>query len=317
MWTQSAASEIAFDSASGHRHGSRSFADGNWGGLAVDSSADPRKLETELMAELVGNLLVAQSGGPTAVINASVAGVVQEAGKHEFVEEIYGGLNGILGILNEELVDLNDERAKTIEGLKHTPAAALGTCRYKVDFKKKPEQAAKDMDRLFEVFQAHNIRYFFYIGGNDSQDTAHKIHEEAVKRAWDMRIIGVPKTIDNDLPHTDHCPGFGSVIKYNAATVMEVALDVGSMATDDGAVCIIEVMGRSAGWIAAGTILARVKPTDAPHIILVPEIAFNEATFLAKVKETVALHKYCVVVVGEGVKNAAGEEIGEIGRAHV
>ena len=125
-----------------------------------------------------------------------------------------------------------------------------------------------------------------------------------------MRVIGVPKTIDNDLPHTDHCPGFGSVIKYNAATVMEVALDVGSMATDDGAVCIIEVMGRSAGWIAAGTILARVKPTDAPHIILVPEIAFNEATFLAKVKETVALHKYCVVVVGEGVKNAAGEEIG-------
>ena len=262
------------------------------------------------MAELVGNLLVAQSGGPTAVINASVAGVVQEAGKHEFVEEIYGGLNGILGILNEELVDLNDERAKTIEGLKHTPAAALGTCRYKVDFKKKPEQAAKDMDRLFEVFQAHNIRYFFYIGGNDSQDTAHKIHEEAVKRAWDMRIIGVPKTIDNDLPHTDHCPGFGSVIKYNAATVMEVALDVGCMATDDGAVCIIEVMGRSAGWIAAGTILARVKPTDAPHIILVPEIPFNEAAFLAKVKETVAVNKYCVVVVGEGVKNAAGEEIG-------
>ncbi|GDY21999.1 pyrophosphate--fructose 6-phosphate 1-phosphotransferase [Verrucomicrobiota bacterium] len=262
------------------------------------------------MAELVGNLLVAQSGGPTAVINASVAGVVQEAGKHEFVEEIYGGLNGILGILNEELIDLNDERAKTIEGLKHTPAAALGTCRYKIDFKKKPEQAAKDMDRLFEVFQAHNIRYFFYIGGNDSQDTAHKINEEAVKRAWDMRIIGVPKTIDNDLPHTDHCPGFGSVIKYNAATVMEVACDVGSMATDDGACCIIEVMGRSAGWIAAGTILARRKPSDAPHIILVPEIALNETAFLAKVKETVEAHKFCVVVVGEGVKNAAGEEIG-------
>ncbi len=254
--------------------------------------------------------MVAQSGGPTAVINASVAGVVQEAGKHEFVEEIYGGLNGILGILNEELIDLNDERAKTIEGLKHTPAAALGTCRYKIDFKKKPEQAAKDMDRLFEVFQAHNIRYFFYIGGNDSQDTANKINEEAIRRAWDMRIIGVPKTIDNDLPHTDHCPGFGSVIKYNAATVMEVACDVGSMATDDGACCIIEVMGRSAGWIAAGTILARRKATDAPHIILVPEIALNETVFLAKVKETVEAHKFCVVVVGEGVKNAAGDEIG-------
>src|SRR6185295_7839629 len=133
------------------------------------------------MAELVGNLLVAQSGGPTAVINASLAGVVQEAGRHEFIEEIYGGLNGILGVLNEELIDLNDEKARTIEGLKYTPAAALGTCRYKIDFIKKPEQAARDLDRLFQVFQAHNIRYFFYIGGNDSQDTANKIHQEALK----------------------------------------------------------------------------------------------------------------------------------------
>src|SRR5882724_7969870 len=144
------------------------------------------------MAELSGNLLVAQSGGPTAVINASVAGVVQEAGRHDFIENIYGGLNGILGLLNEELIDLNEEKAKTIEGLKHTPAAALGTCRYKIDFKKKPEQAAKDMDRLFQVLQAHNIRYFFYAGGNDSQDTAHKIHEEAIKRAWEMRVVGIP-----------------------------------------------------------------------------------------------------------------------------
>jgi 6-phosphofructokinase 1 len=262
------------------------------------------------MTDLVGNLLVAQSGGPTAVINASVAGVVQEAGRHESIEEIYGGLNGILGILNENLIDLNDERAKTIEGLKHAPAAALGTCRYKIDFKKKPEQAAKDMDRLFEVFQAHNIRYFFYIGGNDSQDTACKINEEAAKRNWEMRIIGVPKTIDNDLPHTDHCPGFGSVIKYNAATVMEVAADVGSMATDDGACCIVEVMGRAAGWIAGGTVLARRKADDAPHIILLPEIAFDEAAFLEKVRQTIAAHKFCVIVVGEGLKNAAGQEIG-------
>src|SRR5438309_11219174 len=140
------------------------------------------------MAELVGNLLVAQSGGPTAVINASLAGVVQEAGKHQCIEEIYGGLNGILGILDEELVDINEEKARTIEGLKHTPAAALGTCRYKIDFKKKPEKAAADMDRLFEVFQAHNIRYFFYAGGNDSQDTASKIHEEALKRGYEMRV---------------------------------------------------------------------------------------------------------------------------------
>lgn len=262
------------------------------------------------MAELVGNLLVAQSGGPTAVINASVAGVIQEAGKHGEIEEIYGGANGILGILNEELIDLNEEKARAIEGLKHTPGPALGTCRYKIDFKKKPEQAAKDMDRLFEVFQAHNIRYFFYVGGNDSQDTSNQIHAEAVKRNYEIRVIGVPKTIDNDLPHTDHCPGYGSVIKYAATTVMEVAMDVGGMATDDGACCIIEVMGRSAGWIAAGTALARRTASDAPHIVLLPEIAFNEEAFLAKVKETLESHKYCVVVVGEGLKNAAGEEIG-------
>src|ERR1051325_864272 len=261
------------------------------------------------MAELVGNLLVGQSGGPTAVINASVAGVVQEAGKHECIEGIYGGLNGILGILNEELIDLNEEKARTIEALKHTPAAALGTCRYKLDFKKKPERAAMDMDRLFQVVQAHNIRYFFYAGGNDSQDTAHKIHEQAIKRGYEMRVIGVPKTIDNDLPHTDHCPGFGSVAKYNGATVMEIALDVGSMATDDGACCIIEVMGRSAGWIAGGAVLAKRHPMDAPHIVLLPEIPLDEERFLEKVRETIATLKHCIVVVGEGLKNTAGDEI--------
>ena len=262
------------------------------------------------MAELVGNLLVGQSGGPTAVINASLAGVLQEAGKHECIEEIYGGLNGILGILGEELIDINEQKAKTIEGLRYTPAAALGTCRYKIDFKKKPEKAAQDMDRLFEVFKAHNIRFFFYIGGNDSQDTSHKIHLESVKRGWDMRVIGVPKTIDNDLPHTDSCPGYGSVIKYNAATVMEIAFDVGSMATDDGSCCIVEVMGRAAGWIAAGTIVAKREPADAPHIILLPELPFNEEKFLARMKQVVDEHHYCVVVVGEGLKNEAGEEIG-------
>lgn len=261
------------------------------------------------MAELRGNLLVAQSGGPTAVINASVAGVIQQAGKHEAIEEIYGGLNGILGILNEEIIDLQDEQNKAIEGLKHTPAAALGTCRYKIDFKKKPDQAARDMNRLFEVFQAHNIRYFFYAGGNDSQDTAHKIHEEAIKRGWEMRVIGIPKTIDNDLPHTDHCPGYGSAIKYNGATLMEIAIDVGSMATDDGACCVIEVMGRSAGWIAAGSVLAKRNPDDAPHIVLLPEIPLDEEGFFKRVQEVVERLKYCVVVVGEGLKNKAGEEI--------
>jgi 6-phosphofructokinase 1 len=232
------------------------------------------------MAELVGHLLVAQSGGPTSVINASVAGVIQEAGKHGLIEEIYGGLNGIYGILNEDLIDLNEEKARAIEGLKHTPGAALGTCRYKIDFKKKPEQAAKDMDRLFEVFQAHNIRYFFYAGGNDSQDTSNQIHQEAVKRNYEMRVIGVPKTIDNDLPHTDHTPGFGSAAKYVATTVAEVAIDVGGMATDEGACCIIEIMGRTAGWLAASSVLARRNGSQAPHIILLPELPFNEEQFL-------------------------------------
>jgi 6-phosphofructokinase 1 len=262
------------------------------------------------MAELVGNLLVAQSGGPTAVINASVAGVIQEAGKNGCIEEIYGGLNGILGILNEELIDLNDEKARAIEGLKFTPGPALGTCRYKIDFKKKPEQAAKDMDRLFEVFAAHNIRYFFYIGGNDSQDTSNQIHMQAVQRNYEMRVIGVPKTIDNDLPHTDFCPGFPSAAKYVAATVMEIGLDVGGMATDDGSCCIVEIMGRTAGWLAAGAALAKRSPADGPHIVLLPEIAFNESAFLDKVKSVIAEHKYCIVAVGEGLKNAAGEEIG-------
>jgi 6-phosphofructokinase len=263
------------------------------------------------MAELFGNLLVAQSGGPTCAINASLSGVITEAVEHECIREIYGGLNGILGILNEDLIDLSDEKEKIIKRLKYSPGAALGTCRYKIDFKKKPEKAARDMDRLFQVFQAHDIRYFFYAGGNDSQDTSHKIHEEAVKRGYNMRVIGVPKTIDNDLPHTDHCPGYGSVIKYNCITVTEVGIDVASMATDDGSCCIIEVMGRSAGWIAAGTVLAkRGNPANPPHIILLPELVFEEEKFLAKVKETVDAYKYCVVVAGEGIKNAAGEEIG-------
>ena len=263
------------------------------------------------MAQLEGNLLVGQSGGPTAVINASVAGVMQEAFKHSCIKEIYGGMNGIYGMLREDIIDIRKEKPEDIDGLKYTPAAGLGTCRYKLDFKKKAEKAARDMDRLFEVFKAHNMRYFFYAGGNDSQDTSHKIHLEAEKRGWEMRVIGVPKTIDNDLPHTDHCPGYGSVIKYICATTIEVGLDVGSMATDDGSCCIIEVMGRAAGWISAGAVLAkRGKEDNPPHIILLPEIALDEEAFLAKVKATVAKLRYCIVIVGEGLKNKAGEEIG-------
>ncbi|MBC8245070.1 MAG: 6-phosphofructokinase [Verrucomicrobia bacterium] len=279
--------------------------------LIHDLNAEPETPPAPANDRLVGNLLVAQSGGPTAVINASVAGVIQEAGRHpEQIEEIYGGLNGIFGILHENLIDLNEEKARTIEELKHTPAAALGTCRYKIQFKKNPEQAARDMDRLFEVFKSHNIRYFFYAGGNDSQDTNNKLHHEAIKRGYPLRCIGVPKTIDNDLPHTDHTPGYGSAAKYNATTVMEIAADVASMATDDGSCCIIEVMGRAAGWLAASTVLAKRKPTDGPHIILMPEIPLNEEAFLAKIKETIDQLGYCIVVAGEGVKDTDGNELG-------
>ena len=259
---------------------------------------------------LVGNLLVAQSGGPTAVINSSIAGVISEAGRYECIEEIYGGMNGVYGILQENLIDIGEENTKSIQALKHTPGAALGTCRYKINFKKNPEQAEKDMNRLFEIIKAHNIRYFFYAGGNDSQDTTNKVHLEAAKRGYDIRAIGVPKTIDNDLPHTDHTPGYGSVIKYNATTVMEVGADLRSQATDEGSCCIIEVMGRAAGWIAAGTVLAKEQEDDPPHIILLPEIPFNETKFLVKAMDTVTKNGYCIVVVGEGLKDTEGNEIG-------
>ena len=259
---------------------------------------------------LVGNLLVAQSGGPTAVINSSIAGVISEAGRHECIEEIYGGMNGVYGILQESLIDIGEENTKSIQALKHTPGAALGTCRYKINFKKNPEQAEKDMNRLFEIIKTHNIRYFFYAGGNDSQDTTNKVHLEAAKRGYDIRAIGVPKTIDNDLPHTDHTPGYGSVIKYNATTVMEVGADLRGQATDGGSCCIIEVMGRAAGWIAAGTVLAKEQEDDPPHIILLPEIPFNETKFLVKAMDTVTKNGYCIVVVGEGLKDSEGNEIG-------
>lgn len=259
------------------------------------------------MGEFAGNLLVAQSGGPTSVINASIAGIVLEAGRHDGIEEIYGGLNGILGILREELIDLNEEKARAIQGLKHTPAAALGTCRFKIVLEDENGQNTEDCERLFAVLAAHNIRYFFYIGGNDSQDTAHKVHLAAVKRGYELRVVGVPKTIDNDLPHTDQCPGYGSVIKYNAATVMEISADVGSMSTDDGACCLIEVMGRAAGWIAAGTILAKRSPDEGPHLILVPEIPFDEPLFLTKVKDTITQLGYCIIVVAEGIKGKDGK----------
>ena len=255
------------------------------------------------MAELVGNVLVGQSGGPTSVINASVAGLIAEALNHECIEEIYGTLNGVLGILHEDLIDLAAESQQQIRALKHTPGAALGTCRFKL---KKPA----DFDRVLEVFKAHNIRYFFYIGGNDSQDTADKISKLAQAQGYELRVIGVPKTIDNDLPGTDHCPGYASAIKYIATSVREVAADNEAMGQGD-LVSIIEVMGRSAGWIAAGAALAKRKdhPHDPPHLIYLPEIPFDQTKCIEDVKRILKREKFCQIVVAEGLVDADGNYV--------
>lgn len=256
------------------------------------------------MAEkLIGNVLVAQSGGPTAVINASLAGVIEEALNHDCIEEIYGGINGVLGILQERLIDLAEEPQKAIRGLHFTPSSALGTCRYKL-------RKQADFERVVEVFKAHNIRYFFYIGGNDSQDTADKISKLAASSGWAMRVIGIPKTVDNDLVVTDHTPGYGSVIKHIASTVRELACDAEAMAQHD-MVYILEVMGRSAGWIAAGSSLAKRRdfPNDPPHLIYLPEVAFNVNKFLDDVANVLKREKYCLIVVGEGLVDETGDYI--------
>jgi 6-phosphofructokinase 1 len=262
------------------------------------------------MAALKGNCVVAQSGGPTAVINASACGVIQTATKHpDTFTGVYAAHNGILGVLDEDLFDLGKESAQTIEGLKRTPAAALGSCRYKL---KDLAKDRVDYERIVEVFKAHGIRYFFYIGGNDSMDTADKVSRLAGEVGYEMAAIGVPKTIDNDLAETDHCPGYGSVAKYVATAVMEAGRDTESLYTAD--TCnIIEVMGRNAGWIAAATGVARRCDEDAPHLIYLPEIPFTPEKFVADVKETLQQFGRCVVTVGEGIRDDKGKYVAEMG----
>ena len=255
------------------------------------------------MAELVGNVLVGQSGGPTSVINASVAGIISEALNHECIEEVYGTLNGVLGLLQEDLIDLAAESQQQIRALKHTPGAALGTCRYKL-------KKQQDFERVLEVFKAHNIRYFFYIGGNDSQDTADKISKLAQQQGYELRVIGVPKTIDNDLPITDHCPGYASAVKYIATSVRELACDNAAMGQGD-LISIVEVMGRSAGWLAAGAALAKRRdhPHDAPHLILLPEIPFNQEKVVEEIKRVLKREKFCQIVVAEGLVDSDGNYV--------
>lgn len=254
------------------------------------------------------NAIYAQSGGVTAVINATACGVIQTARQHpEQIGKVYAAKNGIIGALREELIDTSLESEADIARLMHTPAGAFGSCRYKL--KKDGEEYA----RLIEVFKAHNIGYFFYNGGGDSQDTAYKVSQMGEKSGYPVTCIGIPKTVDNDLPFTDACPGFGSVAKYVAVSTKEAGFDVASMAESSTKVFILEVMGRHAGWIAAASGLAGDKAEEPPHIILFPEISFKRQSFLAKVADCVQRYGYCVIVVSEGIKNEEGQFLSDAG----
>lgn len=262
---------------------------------------------------LRGQALVAQSGGPTTVINASACGVIQEALAHPEITGILGANNGILGVLEEDLFDLAAEAPDTIAALRSTPSAAIGSCRYKLG---KLDADRDKYERLLEIFRAHDIRYFFYIGGNDSMDTADKVNRLAIELGYELRVLGVPKTIDNDLAYTDHCPGYGSIAKFLATATMEAGRDTEAMHTFDQ-VTIMEAMGRNTGWIAAACGLARRDERDAPHLIYVPEIPFSRARFLGDLDGVLQKHKGACIVVSEGLKDEQGEylkaEKGEFG----
>lgn len=259
------------------------------------------------------NIFYAQSGGATAVINASACGLIEAARQHsDDFGTVYAGRNGIMGALKEELIDTSLESTEAIAALNHTPSSAFGSCRYKL---KSIEQNRAQYERLIDVFKAHNIGYFFYNGGGDSQDTAYKVSQIGERMGYPLTCIGIPKTIDNDLPFTDNSPGFGSVAKYVAISTQEAALDVRGMAASSTKVFILEVMGRHAGWIAAAGGLNTQNPHDAPHLILFPEIPFDCEKFLAKVKKTVETFGYCVIVASEGIRDHDGRFIAESGLA--
>ncbi|MBK6630643.1 MAG: 6-phosphofructokinase [Betaproteobacteria bacterium] len=257
------------------------------------------------------NAFYAQSGGVTAVINASACGVIETARKHKGkIGKVYAGRNGIIGALTEDLIDTSKESAKAIAALRHTPSGAFGSCRYKL---KGIEEHRAQYERLIEVFKAHNIGYFFYNGGGDSADTCLKVSQLSESMGYPIVAVHVPKTVDNDLPITDNCPGFGSVAKYIAVSTLEATFDVASMAKTSTKVFVLEVMGRHAGWIAAAGGMAATKDMDLPILILFPEIAFDQKKFLARVEGMVKKHGYCTVVVSEGVKGADGKFLSDQG----
>ena len=251
------------------------------------------------------NAFYAQSGGVTAVINASACGVLQTAREHSGkIGKVYAGRNGIIGALTEDLIDTSVESEAAIAALKHTPGAAFGSCRYKLT---SIHEHRAQYDRLIEVFRAHDIGFFFYNGGGDSQDTAYKVSLISAELAYPIVCVGIPKTVDNDLPITDCSPGFGSAAKYVATSIREAAFDVASMSRTSTKVFVLEVMGRHAGWTTAACALAAEDEGDAPHILLLPEVAFNEQRFLAKVEKTLTRYGHCVIAVSEGIKGPDGE----------
>jgi 6-phosphofructokinase 1 len=257
------------------------------------------------------NILYAQSGGVTPVINATACGVIETARQNRReIGKVLAGKDGIIGILNEQLIDTSKERKADIAALRHTPGGAFGSCRYKL---RSIEESRAEYERLIEVFKAHNVGYFFYNGGGDSADTAYKVSQIGDRLGFPVQCIGIPKTIDNDLPITDNCPGFGSVAKYVAVSIMEASLDVASMASSSTKVFVLEVMGRHAGWIAAAGGLAQREKGDPPHIILFPEVPLDEKAFLEKVDHAVKTRGYCSIVVSEGVKNRKGQFLADAG----
>jgi 6-phosphofructokinase 1 len=256
------------------------------------------------------NAFYAQSGGVSAVINASACGVIETALRSRHIDKVYAGRHGIIGALTEDLIDCGRESAATIRGLRHTPAGAFGSARFKL---KGLDQNRAEYERLIEVFRAHNIGYFFYNGGNDSMDTAHKVSQIGEALGYPITCVGVPKTVDNDLPHTDCCPGFGSVAKYVAVSTREASMDVASMARTSTKVFVLEVMGRHAGWIAAAAGLAGRGADETPHVILFPEVAFDRQRFLDRVRQCVTDFGYCVIVVSEGAAYADGKFLADAG----
>jgi 6-phosphofructokinase 1 len=258
------------------------------------------------------NAFYAQSGGVSAVINASACGVLETARQHSSeIGKVYAGRNGIIGALTEDLIDTSLESEAAIAALKHTPGAAFGSCRYKL--KSVGEQRAQ-YERLIEVFRAHDIGFFFYNGGGDSQDTAYKVSQIGAELAYPIVGIGIPKTVDNDLPITDCSPGFGSMAKYVATSLREAAFDLSAMSRTSTKVFVLEVMGRHAGWTTAACALAAEQEGDAPHVLLLPEVAFNEERFLARVEDALERYGHCVIAVSEGIKRPDGEFLSASGR---